>query len=65
MKPLSLAWLLIVATPLYANPNGWRWYNEPKAPIVQPKPPPPKQPHATVTQTPSKPMTATEQMNWF
>ncbi|HIF9325784.1 TPA: type-F conjugative transfer system pilin assembly protein TraF [Photobacterium damselae] len=65
MKPLSLAWLLIVTTPLYANPNGWRWYNEPKAPIVQPKPPLPKQPHATITQTPSKPMTATEQMNWF
>lgn len=43
------------------TPKGWKWYNEPKPPLKQPKKKPKPLPPNTVT----KVMSATEQMDWF
>lgn len=57
--------LCSISVPTFANqdPNGWRWYNEPKA-APKKKPTPQKQSSSssvTVTRT----MTAKEQLDWF
>lgn len=61
-RSLPILLLLLVTTPLYvlAKPKGWRWYNEPKTNIEEPK----------EEVTPSRNnittvMSATEQMQWF
>ncbi|MFM2591312.1 type-F conjugative transfer system pilin assembly protein TraF [Vibrio sp. TBV020] len=44
-----------------SNPKGWKWYNEPKARPVTPKPEPTQLPQNTTTTV----MSATQQMQWF
>ncbi|GLT20480.1 conjugal transfer protein TraF [Vibrio zhanjiangensis] len=58
---LILSTLVLYPPNLLAQtPPGWRFYNEPIAPKVQPKPKPTPAPSA-----PQKVMSATEQLAWF
>lgn len=69
LKYFILPLLLLTQTVNAESAQGWRWYNEPRAPQqpeMQPTPPP--QPTMSMTQTPeptTRNMTATEQMAWF
>ncbi len=59
---LPLLLLSFLATGIHANeqPKGWRWYNEPKVQVDEPKEETPT-PQNSVTTV----MSATEQMQWF
>ena len=71
----NLLLLLGLTSLAHASPNqepqGWRWYNEPKpVKIKKQTPPEPPKPQASMSTTPAaKPkartLTATEQMKWF
>ena len=70
---MSRLWVLVSLLLFHPAANatpsaqGWRWYNEPKPVEIAPPPPKPQQPTVTVTQSqsPSKPLNATQQMQWF
>ncbi|MEZ9187632.1 conjugal transfer protein TraF, partial [Vibrio splendidus] len=68
-KPLLCVITLALLTHLHPalaqeTPPGWRWYNEPKAMPVTPKPKPLPSNTQTTVSSP-KTLSATEQMAWF
>ncbi|TFH89341.1 type-F conjugative transfer system pilin assembly protein TraF [Vibrio ouci] len=54
-------WVFSYSEPVHATPNGWKWYNEPKARPIPPKPEPAPLPANANTTV----MSATQQLQWF
>lgn len=63
---VTLVFMAISTHAMASNttPPGWRWYNEPKATAIKPKPKSLPSNTQTTVSTP-KTMSATEQMEWF